>query len=336
MTSEDDRGFCVYYHRRKDTGEIVYVGEGRRVRAYTIKSNHGRNKAYSDIVEKFGVFVEIVEENLTKDGAERMEESLIVELRESGVALTNVHRGSTSGKSYLRENLEHLFYVDASSPSGLRWKTDRYTLKTHGYQLAKKDEVAGCKVKTTGYWRYMNMACHRIVYALVYGECPAGLTIDHVDGNKDNNDIRNLELVTAGENSRRATVDREPKRGSEVFSSKLTEDDVLEMYQLFLSGESNDTIATKFNVHPRYVSLIRHGRRWKHLYVDQKEKFPKSFKELVVTKEQILAAFDLINQTTMTNQAIAELVGIEVSNVSRLRHGKIYKRVINTERNLNC
>jgi hypothetical protein len=37
MTSDEDRGFCVYYHRRKDTGEIVYVGEGRRSRALTKK-----------------------------------------------------------------------------------------------------------------------------------------------------------------------------------------------------------------------------------------------------------------------------------------------------------
>lgn len=332
MTSDEDRGFCVYYHRRKDTGEIVYVGEGRRSRALKTKGNHGRSKAYTAIVDTVGVYVDIAHTGLTKTEAELLEEALILQLKSDGVPLTNKNKRTTTGKSYLKEDFEDKFYIDPSSPSGLRWKMNRYSRGTKGSLLAVKDAPVGCKSKKTGYWSYINFSCHRIVYALHHGECPAGMTIDHLDGNKDNNAIWNLEAVTAGENSRRSIIQREPKRGSDVQGSKLTEEDVFEIYAMFKSGASNEDVAVKFNLHSRYVSLLRHGKRWQHLYIQYGETFPPSFQKITVSVDQILEAFDLIQTTTLTNKAIAEKVGIEVSNVSRLRHGKIYNRIIKRER----
>jgi hypothetical protein len=41
---------------------------------------------------------------------------------------------------------------------------------------------------------------HRVVYELAHGTIPAGLHIDHIDGNKSNNLLSNLRLVTHQEN----------------------------------------------------------------------------------------------------------------------------------------
>lgn len=44
------------------------------------------------------------------------------------------------------------------------------------------------------------MLYHRIVWILHYGQIPEGKFIDHIDGNKINNKIENLRLVTHREN----------------------------------------------------------------------------------------------------------------------------------------
>lgn len=57
-----------------------------------------------------------------------------------------------------------------------------------------------CKSRQDGYYRahvdkhikYL----HRVVWESVYGEIPPNFQIHHKDGNKDNNDISNLELVS--------------------------------------------------------------------------------------------------------------------------------------------
>lgn len=47
----------------------------------------------------------------------------------------------------------------------------------------------------------------------------------------------------------------------------LTESDVLEMYRLYeLSDISQYAIGRRFGINERYVWLIVHGKRWKHLY----------------------------------------------------------------------
>lgn len=45
-----------------------------------------------------------------------------------------------------------------------------------------------------------SMLYHRIVWELVFGPIPKGLQIDHINGNKIDNRIENLRLVTNREN----------------------------------------------------------------------------------------------------------------------------------------
>ncbi len=46
-----------------------------------------------------------------------------------------------------------------------------------------------------------NITVHKFVWNLYFGEVPEGLTIDHKDGNKLNNHISNLQLLTSEENA---------------------------------------------------------------------------------------------------------------------------------------
>lgn len=73
-----------------------------------------------------------------------------------------------------------------------------------------KEQVSMKQYKTTrkGYLRHASgnhksaQMEHRLVWESVYGPIPEGMQIHHIDGNKTNNDISNLQLVTPLEHSR--------------------------------------------------------------------------------------------------------------------------------------
>ncbi|WP_367869945.1 hypothetical protein [Paenibacillus larvae] len=47
--------------------------------------------------------------------------------------------------------------------------------------------------------------------------------------------------------------------------SKLTNDRAWNLMDDLAQGMTNDEAAGKYKLHSRYVSLIRHGRRWRKL-----------------------------------------------------------------------
>lgn len=54
---------------------------------------------------------------------------------------------------------------------------------------------------------------HRIAWCLHNGEVPDGMVIDHIDGNKLNNKIENLRVVTTSENLFNAKMAKNNKSG---------------------------------------------------------------------------------------------------------------------------
>lgn len=322
----EDTNYCVYLHRRTDNQDIIYVGEGRPTRANSLGKGAIRNKEYSRIREITDVYCEVHTKDLTKIQAEELEEYLISELRAEGHPLTNKNKRATNAKLYLKEEYCDKFYVDPTSPSGLRWMMDRFNLGDRGAKLVSKNDLAGCKNKITGYWIYNGKMCHRIVYALSHGECPAQLTVDHIDNNKDNNSISNLQLLSRGDNSLKSHEGRVYPQGEDSTSSKVTKEEVLKIYKMFENYATNEDIGETYGLHSRYVSLLRHGKRWKELYKEYGCKFKQSSKELSVTLEQVKAVLELLS--TKNNVEISAITKVEKSTVSRLRHGKALKKLV--------
>lgn len=83
--------FYVYQHIRNDTGEVFYVGKGRKKRA---TRTDGRNDYWKRIVQKSGGFsVKYVFSNLTESAAFDLEIKTIQELKNQGVNLCNLTDG---------------------------------------------------------------------------------------------------------------------------------------------------------------------------------------------------------------------------------------------------
>lgn len=96
--------------------------------------------------------------------------------------------------------------------------TQEYLKTIYTYRegnLYHKDEVKKCRVNRDGYHiiniKHNAYSLARIIYIYHYGDIPENLYIDHIDGDRQNNKIENLRLVTPLQNAWNRKCHREGK-----------------------------------------------------------------------------------------------------------------------------
>lgn len=96
------------------------------------------------------------------------------------------------------------------------------------------------------------------------------LQVNHIDGDKKNNKLSNLEWCTNQENSDHSWENgREAVRGSRQGSSKLTEKEAIAIKKFLLDGKlSQKEIAEKYNVSRSTIGKIKSGDNWSWLKID--------------------------------------------------------------------
>lgn len=107
-------------------------------------------------------------------------------------------------------------------------------------------------------------AVHRIVALAHLGLRPDGLTINHKDGNKLNNNVENLEYVTSRANREHAIEHGLWGFGEKNGLAKLTEDDVRTIRSLHGTIPLY-RIAQQFDVTRQNVSSIVKRKTWGHI-----------------------------------------------------------------------
>lgn len=109
------------------------------------------------------------------------------------------------------------------------------------------------------------LAVHFLVARAFLGERQKGMSINHIDGDKSNNRVENLEYCTPAENSKHACETGLMPKGEQVHNAKLTNADVLKIKARLANRERYVVICKDFGVHPDTIGDIARGRSWSHI-----------------------------------------------------------------------
>jgi len=110
--------------------------------------------------------------------------------------------------------------------------------------------------------RKFQMSVHRLVCMAFIGPQPNGLQVNHIDGNKENNAISNLEYITKSYNQLHRHWVLGQDRGEKHSNSKLKNDDVIKILKLLESGMSQTLIAKMYGVTQGNIYSIFRGTSW--------------------------------------------------------------------------
>lgn len=96
------------------------------------------------------------------------------------------------------------------------------------------------------------------------------VTVNHIDGNKQNNVVDNLEWATYSENTQHAAriglINH--AQGTDSTSSKLSSDDVVYIREHYISGDSTygtRALGRRFNVNHETIRDVIHNNTYKNI-----------------------------------------------------------------------
>ena len=133
-----------------------------------------------------------------------------------------------------------------------------YTIYSDGRILKKNGKDFVKQSTGTGGYPIHKFCCdgitktekvHVIIWKLFNGDIPEGMTIDHIDGNKKNNNLFNLRLLSRSENS-------------SLGNRKLTDEQVKLVFDLKSLGKLQREIAEEMNVTRETISYILNKKLW--------------------------------------------------------------------------
>ncbi len=196
---------------------------------------------------------------------------------------------------------------------------DKYTVALTGDILnLERGKLLPVTMSTTGYLcvrAYTNTkSVHRIVAEVWLPNPEDKPQVNHIDGNKHNNAVSNLEWCTAKENAEHAV-----KTG--LYRAPLSAAEVAEIRLLLERGNTPADIAEVLQVGVAAVYAIREGRTHsKEAYVGKLGRKPKlTAKDIPVIREL---------GRTMTGTAIGELYGVHQGTIQGIVSRRTWQYII--------
>lgn len=108
---------------------------------------------------------------------------------------------------------------------------------------------------------------HRLVARAFIGPCPIGQEVNHIDGNKTNPRLDNIEYVTRSENQLHAFQrGLNSRKGERNQKAVVTASDVLAIRAEYTGAYGQcAALARRYGVSHAAMQDIVHGRNWPHL-----------------------------------------------------------------------
>lgn len=121
----------------------------------------------------------------------------------------------------------------------------------------------------------INIRVHQVVAEAFLGKRPKGYVVNHIDGNKQNNYVDNLEYVTPRENNihalrkglrKPANMKNFSPKGESHYRASINEEIVKEILRLHKEEHLGERrIAKRLNISVGVVGNIVRNRSWKHI-----------------------------------------------------------------------
>ena len=190
----------------------------------------------------------------------------------------SIHAHTNGLVSYTKHN-PHIVTVDQSDTPGEIWKTILNYNKYEISNLGRIKRFSRIRKPVLGKDYYRINLCksstqktfyiHILVAENFIGSIPKDFIVNHKDGNKLNNAVENLEIISKQDNVVHAYKNNltKTKKGSDHQNSKITEDDVHKIFELRKEGKTHKEIAAIFNISREQVRDIINRKRWKHLKI---------------------------------------------------------------------
>lgn len=193
---------------------------------------------------------------------------------------------------------------------------------TPKYQSVNRDGY-----KVVGLWKDNKSTAktvHRLV-ALAFIPNPENKPcVNHIDGNKQNNHVSNLEWMTYSENTIHSFKNglQIPLKGEDVSVALHTNEQVHEICKLMEQGLRNIEITQNYGYSKSLLKNIRNGDSWEHI----KSQYNIPVRSRVLSEETVRWICEKLEQGYRICDIVRESTNVKVNknNVKEIKNRNIY------------
>lgn len=201
-----------------------------------------------------------------------------------------------------------------------------YSEKSKIYLIQNDDGHGYLKVTLWVDGEQTSEKVHRLVALAFLPRLLSQVEVNHKDGNKQNNNVSNLEWLSHSDNMKHAWITGLMQKGSECANAKLDEKSVEAIKLLFIEGLSNQEIANLVGVERGTIGKIRQLKTWRHVRPDLvfAENSPSKHRRKALSAEDIPVIREMYSEG-ISLADIGRKFGVHSGTISGIISGKSWK-----------